>query len=150
EKWCLNYDANSLLYVSKAMDLFDLGEAYSDDIKRFSSGGTNARCGLELPETPIEEVEQEQVLPVEDVANDLVKGLRSAKDIPTLVLGVRSDILFPAWQQAEIARALKGGGNEQVEYVELGEDVSHFGHDTFLLDVENVGGSVKRFLSREF
>ncbi|POR35463.1 Putative serine-O-acetyltransferase cys2, partial [Tolypocladium paradoxum] len=25
EKWCLNYDPNSLLYVSKAMDLFDLG-----------------------------------------------------------------------------------------------------------------------------
>src|ERR1700721_2237233 len=25
EKFCLEYDANSLLYVSKAMDLFDLG-----------------------------------------------------------------------------------------------------------------------------
>ncbi|KAL2161019.1 hypothetical protein VTH06DRAFT_8732 [Thermothelomyces fergusii] len=27
EKFCLTYDANSLLYVSKAMDLFDLGRA---------------------------------------------------------------------------------------------------------------------------
>lgn len=30
EKWCLTYDPNSLLYVSKAMDLFDLGRENQD------------------------------------------------------------------------------------------------------------------------
>lgn len=148
EKWCLNYDANSLLYVSKAMDLFDLGAAYNEDIRKFSAGGENARCGLEVPDEPIQEVPRDEVLPVEGVAEDLVTGLKSAKNVPTLVVGVQSDILFPAWQQREIAEALRKVGNKNVEHVELGEDTSLFGHDTFLLDVENVGGSVARFLSK--
>lgn len=63
-----------------------------------------------------------------------------------MILGVASDILFPAWQQREIAETLRAGGNQQVKHVELGEDVSLFGHDTFLLDVEHVGGNVGKFL----
>ncbi len=66
---------------------------------------------------------------------------------PTLVMGVASDILFPAWQQREIAETLRRVGNERVSHVELGEDVSLFGHDTFLLDLEHIGSNLKRFLS---
>jgi len=64
-----------------------------------------------------------------------------------LVMGVKSDILFPSWQQKEIADTLKAAGNEKVTHVELGEDLSLFGHDTFLLDLEHVGGNVGRFLN---
>jgi len=63
------------------------------------------------------------------------------------VMGVASDILFPAWQQREIAETLRAAGNQKVEHAELGEDVSLFGHDTFLLDLENIGGRVGEFLS---
>jgi len=35
-----------------------------------------------------------------------------------------------------------GGGNRVVTHVELGEDKSLFGHDTFLLDLVNVGAVV--------
>jgi homoserine acetyltransferase len=76
----------------------------------------------------------------------LVKGMQGLRDIPALVLGVASDILFPAWQQREIAAALRKVGNRRVTHVELGEDRSLFGHDTFLLDLEGVGGEIKRFL----
>ena len=62
-------------------------------------------------------------------------------------MGVKSDILFPAWQQKEIADTLRAAGNEKVKHVELGEDMSLFGHDTFLLDLEHVGGNVGRFLN---
>ena len=62
-------------------------------------------------------------------------------------MGVASDILFPAWQQREVAETLRETGNTTVTHVELGEDVSLFGHDTFLLDLEHIGGSVRRFLS---
>ena len=61
-------------------------------------------------------------------------------------MGVASDILFPAWQQREIAETLRAGGNQTVEHIELGEDVSMFGHDTFLLDLKNIGGPLGRFL----
>ena len=77
---------------------------------------------------------------------DLVAGLAPLKNHPVLVMGVASDILFPAWQQREIAETLRAGGNEKVQHIELGEDVSMFGHDTFLLDLKNIGGAVEEFL----
>ena len=77
---------------------------------------------------------------------DLVKGMQPMSHIPTLVLGVATDILFPSWQQREIAETLKRTGNRKVWHIELGEEKSLFGHDTFLLDLENVGGAIGAFL----
>lgn len=168
EKFCLEYDANSLLYVSKAMDLFDLGadaqretaqrraarakELSAADGKEKDSGYDTSTCSLQLPDTPYEEQDEAVSMDaplqssINNVPADLVKGLATLKDIPTLVMGVASDILFPAWQQREIAEALRQGGNKSVTHVELGEDKSLFGHDTFLLDLEHIGGNLKKFL----
>lgn len=81
---------------------------------------------------------------------DLSLGFDSMKDamkrishIPALVLGVESDILFPVWQQREIANLLRSTGNSAVVYYELD---SQFGHDTFLIEVNSVGQSVKGHL----
>lgn len=60
---------------------------------------------------------------------DLVEGLRPLASIPTLVLGVQSDILFPVEQQREVVDALRMAGNSRVSYFELG---GVWGHDTFL------------------
>lgn len=75
---------------------------------------------------------------------DLAAGLMPLANTPVLILGVQSDILFPADQQRECAAALKLAGNTQVAYYELG---GVWGHDTFLLDVANVGGAIRGFLS---
>eukprot|EP01134_Creolimax_fragrantissima_P006733 CFRG6733T1 len=96
------YDPNSILYISKAMDNFDLGRGY----------------------------------------DSLQTGLGRIK-VPTLVLGVQSDILFPVFQQKEVAALLRESGNEHVTYYELD---AIYGHDTFLLDVKNVGAAVKGHL----
>ncbi|PNS17465.1 hypothetical protein CAC42_7148 [Sphaceloma murrayae] len=174
EKWCLEYDANSLLYVSKAMDLFDLGAEHMGILEKSRRDNSwkldhfeNARaeemkdlCSLTLPEQPYEEQESSSdimaqsgesgQMPASRVQNappeDLVRGMSAMKDIPTLVLGVASDILFPAWQQREVAETLRRAGNRSVTHVELGEDRSLFGHDTFLLDLDGVGGEIRRFL----
>ena len=100
EKFCLQYDANSYLYISKAMDLFDLTEP------------TNGQPGV------------------------------GHVTCPTLVIGVSSDLLFPVWQQRELAAALEKNG-APVTYVELD---APYGHDTFLIDLERVGGAVKAHL----
>lgn len=165
EKFCLTYDPNSLLYVSKAMDLFDLGRENqaaaalrrAERQKLVESGiepdPNDASCSLTLPDQPYLEQPEAKV---EDTTSpitvasrppdDLIAGLSPLRDIPTLVLGVSSDILFPAWQQREVADALRIGGNRKVSHVELSEEQSMFGHDTFLLDLKNVGGNVKNFL----
>jgi len=74
----------------------------------------------------------------------LAAGLRPLAHTPTLVLGVQSDILFPVEQQRELADALRMAGNSRVSYYELG---GVWGHDTFLLDEQNVGGAIRGFLS---
>ena len=167
EKFCLEYDANSLLYVSKAMDLFDLGRSHQMEMARlrkrnqakFSSRARQEQeahsCSLALPDKPYEEQTtettsqrlSEPVAPTSDYPpDDLVAGLTVLRDHPTLVMGVASDSLFPAWQQREIAETLRATGNRSVTHVELGEDTSLFGHDTFLLDLDHIGGNIRSFL----
>jgi homoserine O-acetyltransferase len=166
EKFCLEYDANSLLYVSKAMDLFDLGATNqaastarrATRLKRLESGLSEdagaASCSLTLPDSPYEEQPETNITLDLDVPvvqssgppQDLIDGLKGLRNHPALIMGVASDILFPAWQQREIAETLKRGGNTNVTHVELGEDLSLFGHDTFLLDLEHIGGNLRRFL----
>eukprot|EP00164_Ancoracysta_twista_P008979 GFYU01013146.1.p1 GENE.GFYU01013146.1~~GFYU01013146.1.p1 ORF type:complete len:452 (+),score=81.23 GFYU01013146.1:145-1500(+) len=96
-----NYDPNTFLYVSKAMDLFDMADGY----------------------------------------NDLKEGLDQIT-ARALVIGVHSDMLFPVWQQRDLARMLREGG-KHTTYYELD---AIYGHDTFLIDVDSVGASVKGHL----
>ncbi len=102
EKFCDQYDPNSYLVVSKAMDLFDLGE------------------GMPSHEAGVARIQA-----------------------PSLVIGVVSDILFPSWQQRELASLLAGAGTHVV-HVELD---AAYGHDTFLIEVDRVGGAIREHLS---
>ena len=101
DKFCLQYDANSYLYISKAMDLFDLLEDKGDGA--------------------------------------LVEQIRC----PALVIGVTTDVLFPVWQQRELAEALTKR-RVPVTYVELD---AAYGHDAFLIERERVGGALAAHLS---
>lgn len=110
DKFCLQYDPNSHLYISKAMDLFDM---------------TAPEGGVEGDGSGPPEIER----------------VRAA----ALVIGVQTDILFPVWQQEELAESLSAAGCPMT-YLELD---SPFGHDTFLIDREGVGGAVKQHLEAE-
>jgi len=155
-----------LLYVSKAMDLFDLGKEHQKSMtkrrvenqSRFArnegrEAGSDPFCSLTLPDKAY--VEQEPTRSMDEAVDggtatvpaDLVAGLANLKNHEVLVMGVASDILFPAWQQKEIADCLRAGGNKTVKHIELGQEVSLFGHDTFLLDLNHIGGNVGEFLA---
>jgi homoserine O-acetyltransferase len=64
-------------------------------------------------------------------------------EAPTLMIGIRSDILFPAYQVREVADVLQRVGRDG-RYVELD---SPNGHDAFLNDVVVMGQHIERFLS---
>jgi homoserine O-acetyltransferase len=62
--------------------------------------------------------------------------------VPTLAIGIWSDQLYPSYQQKQIREVLRRQG-KPAEYVEI--DSVH-GHDSFLLDVDQVGAAVSAFL----
>lgn len=99
ESFSTKFDPNTLLYISKAMDLFDMADGFPS--LEYSVG--RIKC-------------------------------------PVMVLGVQTDMLIPCWQQKEVVDTLRKSGNNRVTYYELD---SIFGHDTFLLDLTNVGGAIK-------
>jgi homoserine acetyltransferase len=155
-----------MLYLSKAMDLFDMtAPALTSLAKKFSTAypdlppfpfpsdpiTTSASTPRDPPSPPAqssgvtEARKVERFIPTSKSPHlpELAAGLQRLRDIPTLVLGVQSDVLFPVEQQRELADALKLAGNGQVTYYELG---GVWGHDTFLLDVQNVGAAIRGFL----
>jgi homoserine O-acetyltransferase len=104
ENFVKRFDANSYLYITKAMDNFD------------------AAAGR-----PFQEALQ-------------------GKDIHALVIGFKSDWLYPLYQSQEIVRACKLSGIE-ASYCEID---STYGHDAFLLEIEEETHLIKHFLRKVF
>ncbi len=102
ESFINRFDANSYLYITRAIDHFDLEAAYGSLEKAFA------------------QVEAE-----------------------TLVVGFTSDWLFPPEQNRRIALALLRDGKRS-SYAELATDL---GHDSFLLESEELYGLVRGFLA---
>ena len=62
--------------------------------------------------------------------------------MPSLTMGIWSDFLYPVYQQLQI-RDLVAANGARSEYVEV--DSPH-GHDAFLIELDQVGPAVKRFI----
>jgi homoserine O-acetyltransferase len=102
ENFVKRFDANSYLYITKAMDNFD------------------AAAGRPFPE-----------------------ALRG-RDLNVLVIGFKSDWLYPLYQSQEIVKACKLAGLEAT-YCEI---ESTYGHDAFLMEVEEETHLIKHFLRK--
>ncbi len=98
------FDANSYLYITRALDQFDLAQAYGS---------------LEQAFAPVK--------------------------AETLAVGFTSDWLFPPEQNRQLALALLRAG-KRAGYAELSTDL---GHDSFLLESEELYTLVRAFLERD-
>ncbi|MFA5230933.1 MAG: homoserine O-acetyltransferase [Candidatus Omnitrophota bacterium] len=98
------FDANSYLYITKAMDNFDASKG-----ERFE---------------------------------EVLQGTK----VKVLVISFKSDWLYPAYQSKEIVKACKLAGVETT-YCEID---STYGHDAFLLEVEEETHLLKHFLKKIF
>lgn len=98
KKLVQRFDANTYLYITRAMDLHDVS---------FQRG-------------PIDKV-------------------LSSISIPTLSIGIDSDILYPVSEQQKIARSIP-----EAEYHQI---TSPYGHDAFLIEFEQMAALVQKFLN---
>ena len=98
------FDANSYLYITKAMDNFDASKGK----------------------------------PLQDVLH--------ADQAKVLVISFKSDWLYPAYQSKEIVKACKLAGVETT-YCEID---STYGHDAFLLEIQEESHLIKHFLKKVF
>ncbi|MGD6932756.1 MAG: homoserine O-acetyltransferase MetX [Candidatus Bathyarchaeia archaeon] len=95
------FDANSYLYLTKAIDYFNLLNGHS--------------------------------------LNEVFKGLKAK----VLVLAFKSDWLYPTYQSQEIVKACKLAGVD-ASYCEIN---STYGHDAFLLEIEQEAELISHFLN---
>ena len=95
------FDANSYLYITKAIDCFNILNGHS--------------------------------------LGSIFKGLKAK----VLVLAFKSDWLYPAYQSQEIVKACKLASVD-ASYCEID---SNYGHDAFLLEIEDETHLIKHFLS---
>ncbi|NNE12017.1 MAG: alpha/beta fold hydrolase, partial [Ilumatobacter sp.] len=65
-------------------------------------------------------------------------------NVPSLTIGINSDILYPPYQQVALSNTLRRPGLLN-EYVEV--DSPH-GHDAFLIHVDEIGEPIRDFLAR--
>jgi homoserine O-acetyltransferase len=68
--------------------------------------------------------------------NGVINALRKVK-AKTLCIGIRSDILYPVEEQKYVAENISDGSYAEID--------SFFGHDGFLIEVEQVTDLLKKF-----
>jgi homoserine O-acetyltransferase len=100
-KFTKRFDANTYLYITKAMDYFDMTAGF-------------------------------------DSLNDSLRRVKCK----SLLVAFSSDWLFPAYQMKHMANALRNNGAD-ITYVEIQSD---YGHDAFLLEVEEMTRMISAFL----
>jgi homoserine O-acetyltransferase len=98
------FDANSYLYITKAMDFYDALKGKKPQ--------------------------------------NLLRG----KDLKVLVIAFKSDWLYPSYQSQEIVRLCKQAGVDAT-YCEI---ESNYGHDAFLLEIDEESHLIKYFLERVY
>jgi homoserine O-acetyltransferase/O-succinyltransferase len=80
---------------------------------------------------------------VADHGGTVMAGLKRIQTRRSMIIGVKTDFLFPIDQQRELAEGLSGNGRE-IEFVELS---SLQGHDSFLVDMDNYRPLIARFFA---
>ena len=93
------FDANTYIYITKAMDDYDLSEG-----------------------------------------RGFLKDVLKKITMPTLVMGIDSDVLYPEKEQLELIQHLPKAGYSQIK--------SPHGHDAFLIEFPQIAVQLRRFLSQ--
>ncbi len=111
-------------------------ESYLDHHANKFTGQFDPNCYLYLSRAS-------DLFDVADHGGTVMAGLKRIEAKRSMIIGVKTDFLFPIDQQRELAEGLAGGGRE-VEFAELS---SLQGHDSFLVDMDSYRPLIARFFA---
>jgi len=157
ERFSENFDANTYLLMTKALDYFDPTRDYPSTVAKdttesavqiedsiaasVESSKANAQSELEDAVTTIEDIESDRQLEL-----SALKAAFAHTQCQYLVVSFTTDWRFAPERSQEIVDALMATG-KPVSYINI--DAPH-GHDSFLFDIPRYMGAVKGFLTAPF
>lgn len=149
ERFSENFDANTYLLMTKALDYFDPTRGYVEQTQSSASAVNNTvanktDANLSCRDDNVEEAE------AEETTHSLeLEGLKTAfahAKCQYLIVSFTTDWRFAPERSQEIVDALMATG-KPVSYTNI--DAPH-GHDSFLFDIPRYMGAIRGFLTAPF
>jgi homoserine O-acetyltransferase/O-succinyltransferase len=149
EKLARRFNAFSYYHLSRSMDSHHVGRAGIDENPSSGSSDVNPSSGSSDVNPSSGSSAHEDALHypaaagIDALHDPAATGLSAARALArirarALVIGLRSDMLFPLSEQQFLARHIPGARFAAID--------SDYGHDGFLLEAEAIGKAVQEFM----
>ncbi len=157
ERFSENFDANTYLLMTKALDYFDPTRDYPSNVVKDPTESAvqiedSIAASVESIKANAQSELEDAVTTIEDIESDRQQELSALKaafahtQCQYLVVSFTTDWRFAPERSQEIVDALMATG-KPVSYINI--DAPH-GHDSFLFDIPRYMGAVKGFLTAPF
>ncbi len=157
ERFSENFDANTYLLMTKALDYFDPTRDYSSAVEKDTTEPAvplenSIAASVESSKANAQNELEDAVATIEDIESDRQQELAALKaafahtQCQYLVVSFTTDWRFAPERSQEIVDALMANG-KPVSYINI--DAPH-GHDSFLFDIPRYMGAVEGFLTAPF
>nr|WP_269117241.1 homoserine O-acetyltransferase [Psychrobacter sp. Ps6] len=157
ERFSENFDANTYLLMTKALDYFDPTRDYSSAVAKDTTEPAvplenSIAASVESSKANAQNELEDAVATIEDIESDRQQELAALKaafahtQCQYLVVSFTTDWRFAPERSQEIVDALMANG-KPVSYINI--DAPH-GHDSFLFDIPRYMGAVEGFLTAPF
>ena len=157
ERFSENFDANTYLLMTKALDYFDPTRDYPSNVVKDPTESAvqiedSIAASVESSKANAQSELEDAVTTIEDIESDRQQELSALKaafahtQCQYLVVSFTTDWRFAPERSQEIVDALMATG-KPVSYINI--DAPH-GHDSFLFDIPRYMGAVKGFLTAPF
>ncbi|MBH0064108.1 homoserine O-acetyltransferase MetX [Psychrobacter sp. SZ93C1] len=157
ERFSENFDANTYLLMTKALDYFDPTRDYPSAVTKDPTESAaqledSIAASVESSKNSTQVELEDAVAAIEDIESDRQQELSALKaafahtQCQYLVISFTTDWRFAPERSQEIVDALMATG-KPVNYINV--DAPH-GHDSFLFDIPRYMGAVRGFLTAPF